>query len=158
MFTVPKIIKGLPITCLNNMYKYIWTKRHADVILQCLRSNFNLMNAVEKASLNEILFRLITGIIEVIERQMYNYIEGNLSNFPTPLAIETLSAPAHNMFAEKTLGLADSHFRNSRNVKIGFVDAKVQSKINKTLPWLCSKPHNEQEKIIKFCIGQAQKM
>ena len=43
-------------------------------------------------------------------------------------------------------------------MKIGFVDAKVKSKINKTLPWLFSKPHNEQEKIIKFCIGQAQKM
>ena len=64
------------------------------------------------------------------------------------------------MFAEKTLGLADYHFRNAHtcNVKIGFVDAKVKSKINKTIPWLCSKPHNEQEKIIKFCKGQAQKL
>ena len=57
---------------------------------------------MEKASLNEILFRLIAGIIEVIGRQMYDYIEGNLS---TPMASQTLSAPAHNMFAEKTLGL-----------------------------------------------------
>ena len=39
-------------------------------------------------------------------------------------------------------------------MKIGFVDAKGKSKINKVLPWLCSKPHNEQEK----CIGQAQNM
>ena len=97
--------------------------------------------------MNEILFRLIAGIIEVIERQMYDYIEGNLSNIPTPMASQTLSAPAHNMFAEKTLGLADYHFRNAHNVKIGFVDAKVKSK---TLPWLCSKPHNEQEKILNF--------
>ena len=100
--------------------------------------------------MNEILFRLITGIIEVIERQMYDYIEGNLSNIPTPMASQTLSAPAHNMFAEQTLGLADYHFRNAHNVKIGFVDAKVKSKINKTLPWLCSKPHNEQEKFLNF--------
>ena len=62
---------------------------------RCLQSNFNLMNALEKASLNEILFRLITGIIEVIERQIYDYIEGNLSNIPTPMASQTLSAPAH---------------------------------------------------------------
>ena len=41
---------------------------------------------------------------------------------------------------------------------IGFVDAKVKSTIDKTLPWLCSKPRNEQERIIKICIGQAQKM
>ena len=64
------------------------------------------MNALEKASLNEILFRLITGIIEVIERQMYDYIEGNLSNIPTPMASQTLYAPAYNIFAEKTFGLA----------------------------------------------------
>ena len=36
--------------------------------------------------------------------------------------------------------------------------AKVKSKINKTLPWFCSKPNNEQENIIKFYIGQAQKL
>ena len=86
------------------------------------------MNALEKASLNEILFRLITGIIEVIERHIYNYIEGNISNFPTPLAIETLTAPTHNMFAEKTLGLADYHFRNAHNVKIRFVDERLSLK------------------------------
>ena len=95
MFTVPKIIKGLPITCLNNVYRYFWIDldKETDVILQCLQSNFNLMNALGKASLNEILFRLITGIIEVIERQMYDYIEGNLSNIPTPMASQMLSAP-----------------------------------------------------------------
>ena len=54
------------------------------------------------------------------------------------MASQTLSAPAHNMFAEQTLGLADYHFRNAHNVKIGFVDAKVKSIINKMLPWLCS--------------------
>ena len=67
---------------------------------------------------------------------------------PSPSSV--LSAPAHNMFAEKTLGLADYHFRNAHNVKIGFVDAKVKSKINKTLPWLCSKPQKEQEKLLNF--------
>ena len=34
-------------------------------------------------------------------------------------------------------------------MKIGLVAAKVKSKINKMLPWLCSKPHNEQEKIYR---------
>ena len=77
---------------------------------------------------------------------MYDYIEGNLSNIPTPMAS---LCPAHNMFAEKTLGLANYHFRNAYNVKIGFVDAKVKSKINETLPWLCSKPHNEQEHLYR---------
>ena len=68
--------------------------------------------------MNEILFRLITGIIEVIERQMYDYIEGNLSNIPTPMASQTLFAPAHHMFAEKTLGLAVYHFRNAQKLDL----------------------------------------
>ena len=105
------------------------------------------MNALEKVSLNEILFRLITGIIEVIERQMYDNIEIQHS---TPMASQTLSAPAHNMLAEKTLGLADYHFRNAHNVKIGFVDAKVKSKINKTLPWLCSNLTMSRKKLLNF--------
>ena len=44
--------------------------KESDIIRQCLQSNFSLMNAQEKKSLNDILSRLITGIIEVIERQM----------------------------------------------------------------------------------------
>ena len=60
------------------------------------------------------------------------------------MASQKLSAPAHNMFAEKTLGLADYIILEMHIM--GFVDAKVKFKINKTLPWSCSKPHNEQEK------------
>ena len=95
-----KSLKGCPILVLTTCTNIDLDKK-TDVILQCLQCNFNLMDALEKASLNEILFQLITGIIEVIERQMYDYIEGNLSNIPTPMASQTLSAPARNMFAEK---------------------------------------------------------
>ena len=112
MFTVPKIIKHcllLVFTTCKDIFG-IDLDKESDIILQCLHSNFSLMNALEKKSLNDdILSRLITGIKEVIERQMYDYVEGNLSNIPSPMASQTLSAPAHNMFAEKTLGLADYH-------------------------------------------------
>ena len=77
--------------------------------------------------------------------------EGNLSNIPTPMASQTLSAPCTQYVCRE---LSDYHFRNVHNVKIGFVDAKAKSKINKTLPWLCSKHHMSRKK----CIGQAQKM
>ena len=61
----------------------------------------------EKEYLAEILLRLITGVVDVIEHQMKEYIEGSLANIPPAIAAQTLSAPAHNMFAEQTLGLAD---------------------------------------------------
>ena len=72
--------------------------------------------------MNEILSRLIPGFIQVIERRMHYYIVGNLSNIPSHMASQMLSAPV----CRETLGLADYHFRN---VKIGFVDGKIKSKI-----------------------------
>ena len=67
-----------------------------------------------------------------------------LANIPPTIAAQTLSAPAHNMFAEQTLGLADHLMRKAPNITIGFVDGKVKSKINKTLNWLSNKTEDEQ--------------
>ena len=48
--------------------------------------------------------------------------------------------------AEKTLGLADHHLRRSQNAKLGFVDGKVKTRINRTLltlAWLSNKTKQE---------------
>ena len=67
---------------------------------------------------------------------MSEYLDGSLSNVSLATAHQIYSAPAHNMFTEQTLGLADHHFRTAPNVTIGFIDGKVKTKINKTLKWL----------------------
>ena len=121
----------------------------------------SLRNAVlsvsEKECLAEILLRLTTGVVDVIEHQMKEYIEGSLANIPPTIAAQTLSAPAHNMFAEHTLGLADHLMRKAPNITIGFVDGKVKSKINKTLDWLSNKTEYEQDSIVKFCIKEGRR-
>ena len=43
-------------------------------------------------------------------------------------------------------------------MKVGFLDSKVKSKINKTLLWLCSHPLDKQDKMVKFCIKQGKKV
>ena len=60
------------------------------------------------------------------------------------------------MFAEHTLGLADYLYRKASNIKVGFLDGKVECKINGTMQWLCAHSLNEQENI--FCIRQAQRV
>ena len=95
-----------------------------------------VLSVSKKECLAEILLRLITGVVDVIEHQMKEYIEGSLANIPPAIAAQTLSAPAHNMFAEQTLGLADHLMRKAPNITIRFVDGKVKSKISKTLDWL----------------------
>ena len=63
------------------------------------------------------------------------------------MASKMLSAPAHNMFAEKILGLADYHFRNAHNVK---VDAKVKSKKIKLYHGFVQNFKTSRKKILNF--------
>ena len=118
----------------------------SDEVLHILRNAILSISA--KECLAEILLRLITGVVDVIEHQMKEYIEGSLANIPPAIAAQTLSAPAHNMFAEQTLGLADHLMRKAPNITIGFVDGKVKSEINKTLDWLSNKTEDEQDNIV----------
>ena len=59
------------------------------------------------------------------------------------------------MFAEHTLGLADYLYRKASNIKVGFLDGKVQYG---TMQWLCAHSLNKQENIVKFGIRQVQRV
>ena len=113
---------------------------------------------LEKKELHCMLCLLIRGIVDVIQKQLYEYYEGSLAHLDPSIARQTLSAPVHNMFAEHTLGLADYLFRKATTMKVGFLDSKVKSKLNKTLLWLCSLPLEEQHRMVTFCIKQSKKV
>ena len=94
----------------------------------------------------------------MVQKQIYEYYEGSLAHLDPSIARQTLSAPVHNMFAEHTLGLADYLFRKATSMKVGFLDSKVKSKLNKTLLWLCSFPLEEQHRMVTFCIKQSKEV
>ena len=159
-------------TCLNNLKKLttlplLMLEVSEDVFGATLdRETDDVMcslikhecNESEKDILNDILSRLLAGMILVIEKQLNEYIQGSLSNLSPSKIVQTCSAPVHNMFAEQTLGLADHYLRRARNCTIGFIDGKVKSRKNDSLTWLVSKPSDEQKSIIVFSIAEAKKM
>ena len=49
---------------------------------------------------------------------------------------QTAHAPVHNIFAEETLGMADSQTRHAPNACAQFIESKVQFVKNDTLRWL----------------------
>ena len=100
----------------------------------------------------------LAGMILVIEKQLNEYIHRSLSNLSPAKIMQTPSAPVLNMFAEKTLGLADHYLRRARNCTIGHIDGKVKCRKNGTLTWLVAKPSDEQEKIMLFSIAEAKTM
>ncbi|XP_055958253.1 uncharacterized protein LOC126828003 [Patella vulgata] len=93
-----------------------------------------------------VLGKLLTG----------PWMGGDLSN-PSPALLEqTKSAPTHNMFAERIMGLTDHHFKRAPNATTGFIDGKVKSAKNNTMSWLASKTSTQQKSIIYFSITRAR--
>ena len=65
---------------------------------------------------------------------------------------KAVSAPANNIWAERTLGMIDFLTPRTPNAEISFLNGKTKFKVNKSLDWLCNYTKKEQEKIVKFCI------
>ncbi len=66
----------------------------------------------------------------------------------------TENAPVHNMEAERTLGLVDSHLRRAPNARVDLISAKVKCSKNKTIDWLNNMSDEKQRKVIKSAIKQ----
>lgn len=80
-------------------------------VLQSVKNNG--CSEPEKEYLKDILLRLITCIVEVIERQLNEYLEGRISDHSPELFAQCSSASVHYMFAESTLALSDFHLRRA---------------------------------------------
>ena len=140
MSTEFECLKGIPLLALQVKTDTfgIPLSPDSDAVLKKLQTAE--IEELEKKELHCMLCLLIGGIVDVIQKQLYEYYEGSLAHLDPSIARQTLSAPVHNMFAEHTLGLADYLFRKATSMKVGFLDSKVKSKLNKTLLWLCSLP------------------
>ena len=70
---------------------------------------------------------------------------------PKPKQLQE-SAPIHNIYVERTLGLTDSLICHAPNANMGFVDGKVRGKLNKVIEWLDSKDAASQRQMLKSAI------
>ncbi len=94
------------------------------------------------------------GFTETLARQLGRYLTGVLSVPTLEMFERTKNAPIHNMEAERTLGLVDSHMRRAPNAHIDLISAKVKCTKNKTINWLCSMPADKQRKVIRSAVKQ----
>lgn len=112
----------------------------------------SLQNITDKTQLSKVLAALLLSTEEVINRQLQPYLSGQLSKPTTELLKATVSAPPHNMQAERCFSLLDFFIRQAPYVTIGYLDSKIKAKINKTIEWLESQPVEEQEKLVHFAV------
>ena len=54
-----------------------------------------------KHLLRDILERLLISVMEVIEKQMNEFIEGDLSHLSSSMMTQAKAAPVHNTFSEQ---------------------------------------------------------
>ena len=107
------------------MFLVVILRDRSDAVLQSLQTN---EMPKEMLTLRDVLKRLLTSVVDVIEKLVYEYIEGDLSHLSSSLITQVKSAPVHNMFSEQTLALADHQLIKSPNLKVGFIDGKVMAK------------------------------
>ncbi|KAK0049869.1 hypothetical protein Bpfe_020761 [Biomphalaria pfeifferi] len=116
----------------------------------------HIVDHVNIEQLNEVINKVANATLTVILRQYERYIDGNLSSLTNELMQAASSAPAHNIWAKRTLGLFDAMARRAApNAEITYVDGKAKAKVNKSLNWLYSKSITEQDNIVKFSIARA---
>ena len=65
----------------------------------------------------------------------------------------THSAPVHNMYAERVLGMTDHNVHRAPNAKMDFVDSKVRFVVNKTCEWV----DVQDESVVDFARKRAGK-
>lgn len=77
-----------------------------------------------------VLQKLITGTVQMLEKQLAPYLVGTLSNPIPDQLTQTKSAPIYIIMAEQIFGLTDHQCRRAPNATIGFIDGKVKAKKN----------------------------
>ena len=90
-----------------------------DVFGTCRLGNGSVFKNLQESSysseehekLKERFVMLIDGVIDVINKQMHDYIVSKFTTLSPPKCAQTKSAPVHNMIAEQALGLAHHQLR-----------------------------------------------
>ncbi|KAK0065935.1 Protein bric-a-brac 2 [Biomphalaria pfeifferi] len=114
-----------------------------------------IVDHVNIEQLNEVINIVANATLTVILRQYERYIDGDLSSLTNESMQAASSAPAQNIWAERTLGLFDAMARKAPNAEITYLDGKAKAKVNKSLNWFYSKSITEQDNIVKFYIARA---
>ena len=98
-----------------------------------------------------LLGSLLKVCAEVIVRQMPRYMpDGDLYKLTEAQKQSAKSAPCHNMMSERALGMYDNFAKRAPNATAAFLNAKVKSKLNKTVDWLEKMDKSEREELIVF--------
>ena len=126
-----------------------------DNILLSLQTSISMQ---EEDEFRDVLRQLLKGIITVMERQMNDYLTGDLSIPTEHMLKQAKSAPVHNIMSERILGMTDHQTHRAANATMGFIEGKVKASTNKTLQWLDCKEYSEQDRMILFAVKRAREV
>ena len=104
----------------------------------------------------ELLKQLASATAAKIASQMEAYTTGKYKNPTQKMLDDAASAPVHNMWAERCLGILDALQSRAPNACLGFLEPKVRAQMNYTLEWVESQTFEDQKELLKFCIGRGR--
>ncbi|XP_035828213.1 uncharacterized protein LOC118478527 [Aplysia californica] len=115
------------------------------------------MENVDRVAFNSVVAVIAKVTKEKMKLQLHEYLQGLLADPSEEIKKKAASAPVHNIWAERTLGIADALSKRAPNAQMSFLDSLTKSRMNKTLEWVLLQSEEEQEKMINFCVKEGKK-
>ena len=110
------------------------------------------MREEDRDAFYSLIHLIADATSKVMQRQLQKYLHGILSDPSPEMRAKAASAPLHNIWAERTLGILDAQLKRAPNATVGFLDPKTRVKMNHTIEWLEQKSLDFQKRVIKFAI------
>ena len=117
---------------------------------------FDLKRTPFEGHFKDALKLCVRAIRVVTERQLGEYINGDLSAATPDVLEATKSATPHNVWAERVLGMCSAIHDRTNQASSVYIETKIQCATNKTLEWLNSKDIEEQSKLVTFAVKMAR--
>ena len=118
-----------------------------DKIILPLQTSISMQ---EEDEFRYVLRQLLKAIIAVMERQMTDYLTGDLS-IPTEQMLNII-------MSEHIVGMTDYQTHRAANATMGFIESKVKDSTNKTLQWLDCTEYSEQDRMVSFALKRVREV
>lgn len=145
----------MPITRNSSHSKKITEECNSRSQSRILSFREPLVDVAFQDQFNHIASALIKSSLTQHERQLGQYLTGELCIQSEATKFQAKSAPIH-IFTEQTMGMSDAQMRRTPNATIGFTDSKIRLKNNHILDPLTKLPQKVLIGRITIAVNQAE--
>lgn len=137
-----------------SIFKDIGVKE--DIVLHSL---LEPLETVKQSQCLQLVQDMCHACLAVIERQLQSQLPGGAFWDPSPqMQTEAESCASTNISGERNFAIADQQILRACQAKLGYIEAKVMFKVNKTGSWINKQHKEERTSRLNLAMKQAREI